>query len=40
MTSVQWDTVVNVNLKGAFLWSRAAVREFRGVRPDVSSTAE
>ncbi|MEX2741119.1 SDR family oxidoreductase [Rhizobium mongolense] len=41
MTSAQWDTVMNVNLKGAFLCSRAAVREFlrRGVRPDVSVAA-
>lgn len=32
---------MNVNLKGAFLCSRAAVREFlrRGVRPDVSVAA-
>jgi glucose 1-dehydrogenase len=41
MTVAQWDTVMNVNLRGAFLCSRAAVREFlrRGVRPDVSVAA-
>ena len=41
MTTAQWDTVMNVNLKGAFLCSRAAVREFlkRGVRPEVSVAA-
>jgi glucose 1-dehydrogenase len=41
MTAAQWDTVMNVNLRGAFLCSRAAVREFlrRGVRPDVSVAA-
>lgn len=39
--SAHWDTVMNVNLRGAFLCSRAAVREFlrRGVRPDVSVAA-
>ena len=38
MTTAHWDTVMNVNLRGAFLCSRAAVREFlrRGVRSDVS----
>jgi glucose 1-dehydrogenase len=41
MTLAQWDTVMNVNLRGAFLCSRAAVREFlrRGVRPGVSVAA-
>ncbi len=41
MTTAQWDTVMNVNLRGAFLCSREAVREFlrRGVRPDVSVAA-
>ena len=41
MTLAQWDTVMNVNLRGAFLCAREAVREFlrRGVRPDVSVAA-
>ena len=41
MTAAQWDAVMNVNLRGAFLCSREAVREFlrRGVRPDVSVAA-
>ncbi|PZM15757.1 SDR family oxidoreductase [Rhizobium tubonense] len=41
MTTAQWDRVMNVNLRGAFLCSRAAVREFlrRGVRPEVSVAA-
>jgi NADP-dependent 3-hydroxy acid dehydrogenase YdfG len=41
MTTAHWDSVMNVNLRGAFLCSRAAVREFRrrGVRPDVSVAA-
>jgi glucose 1-dehydrogenase len=41
MTVAQWDTVMNVNLRGAFLCAREAVREFlrRGVRPDVSVAA-
>jgi NAD(P)-dependent dehydrogenase (short-subunit alcohol dehydrogenase family) len=36
MTTAQWDAVMNVNLRGAFLGAREAVREFlrRGVRPD------
>ena len=35
MTVEQWDTVLNVNLKGVFLCARSAVREFkrRGVAP-------
>ena len=35
MTTAQWDAVMNVNLRGAFLCAREAVREFlrRGVRP-------
>jgi glucose 1-dehydrogenase len=41
MTTAQWDQVMNVNLRGAFLCAREAVREFlrRGVRPDVSVAA-
>jgi glucose 1-dehydrogenase len=41
MTVAQWDAVMNVNLRGAFLCSREAVREFlrRGVRPEVSVSA-
>ncbi|HEY3179997.1 MAG TPA: SDR family NAD(P)-dependent oxidoreductase [Casimicrobiaceae bacterium] len=41
MTTMQWDAVMNVNLRGAFLCSREAVREFmrRGVRPGVSVAA-
>jgi glucose 1-dehydrogenase len=36
-----WELVMNVNLKGQFLCSRAAVREFkrRGIRRDVSVSA-
>src|SRR4030095_13221338 len=38
MSAAQWDTVLNVNLRGAFLCAREAVREFlrRGVRPEIS----
>lgn len=41
MTVAQWDQVMNVNLRGAFLCSREAVREFlrRGIRPEVSVAA-
>ena len=41
MTAAQWDAVLNVNLRGAFLCAREAVREFlrRGVRPEVSVAA-
>lgn len=41
MTVAQWDAVMGVNLRGAFLCSREAVREFlrRGVRPGVSVSA-
>jgi glucose 1-dehydrogenase len=41
MSVAQWDAVMNVNLRGAFLCARAAVREFlrRGVRPEVSVAA-
>jgi glucose 1-dehydrogenase len=41
MTTAQWDSVMNVNLRGAFLCAREAVREYlrRGVRPDVSVSA-
>jgi glucose 1-dehydrogenase len=41
LTLAAWELVMNVNLKGQFLCSRAAVREFkrRGVRREVSSCA-
>jgi glucose 1-dehydrogenase len=41
MTLEQWNTVINVNLTGQFLCTRAAVREFkrRGVVPPVSVAA-
>jgi glucose 1-dehydrogenase len=41
MSASQWDAVMNVNLRGAFLCAREAVREFlrRGVRLDVSVAA-
>jgi glucose 1-dehydrogenase len=41
MSLAQWDQVMNVNLRGAFLCAREAVREFlkRGVRPEVSVAA-
>src|SRR5512145_1195657 len=41
MSVEQWDRVMNVNLRGAFLCAREAVREFlrRGVRPEVSVSA-
>ena len=41
MTLAQWDLVMNVNLRGAFLCAREAVREFlrRGIRPEVSVAA-
>jgi glucose 1-dehydrogenase len=41
MTVAQWDSVMSVNLRGAFLCAREAVREFlrRGVRPEVSVAA-
>jgi len=41
MTLAQWNRVINVNLTGQFLCTRAAVREFRrrGVRPEVSCAA-
>jgi glucose 1-dehydrogenase len=41
MTVAQWDSVMNVNLRGGFLCAREAVREFlrRGVRPEVSVAA-
>ena len=41
MTVAQWDSVMNVNLRGAFLCAREAVREFlrRGVRPEISVAA-
>ncbi|HEY3253964.1 MAG TPA: SDR family NAD(P)-dependent oxidoreductase, partial [Polyangiaceae bacterium] len=41
LTVADWDLVMNVNLKGQFLCSRAAVREFkrRGVVKDISCSA-
>src|SRR3954463_104128 len=41
LTVADWDLVMNVNLKGQFLCSRAAVREFRrrGIVPEVSCSA-
>ena len=41
MTVAQWNQVMNVNLRGAFLCAREAVREFlrRGIRPEVSVAA-
>jgi glucose 1-dehydrogenase len=38
MTLAQWQKVIDVNLTGMFLCSRAAIREFlrRGPQPDVS----
>lgn len=41
MTVAQWDAVMSVNLRGAFLCAREAVREFlrRGVRPGISVAA-
>jgi glucose 1-dehydrogenase len=41
MTVAQWDTVMNVNLRGQFLCTREAVRIFRkqGIRKTVSCSA-
>lgn len=41
MTTAQWDTVMNVNLRGQFLCTREAVRLFmkQGIRKTVSSSA-
>lgn len=41
MTVAQWDKVMNVNLKGQFLCTRAAVRMFmrQGIDPSVSVSA-
>ncbi|MFD4840047.1 glucose 1-dehydrogenase [Achromobacter sp. NPDC058515] len=41
MSVADWDAVINVNLRGAFLCARSAVREFlrRGARPGISVAA-
>jgi glucose 1-dehydrogenase len=41
MTTAQWDTVMNVNLRGQFLCTREAVRLFmkQGLRKSISSSA-
>jgi len=41
LSVADWDLVMNVNLKGQFLCSRAAVREFkrRGVKKEISCSA-
>jgi glucose 1-dehydrogenase len=41
MTTAQWDTVMNVNLRGQFLCTREAVRIFmkQGIRKPISSSA-
>jgi glucose 1-dehydrogenase len=41
LTAAQWDTVMDVNLKGQFLCARSAIREFirRGVVPEISRAA-
>jgi glucose 1-dehydrogenase len=41
MSAGEWDTVISVNLRGAFLCAREAVREFlrRGVRQGISVAA-
>jgi glucose 1-dehydrogenase len=41
MTLKQWDTVMNVNLKGQFLCTREAIRMFiqQGIDPNVSVSA-
>src|SRR5215471_17258622 len=41
LTLSAWDLVMNVNLKGQFLCSREAVRQFKrqGVRPEISCAA-
>lgn len=41
MTLAQWDTVMNVNLKGQFLCTREAIRIFmrQGIRKNVSCSA-
>jgi glucose 1-dehydrogenase len=41
MSLAQWQKVIDVNLTGQFLCTRAAIREFkrRGVRPEVSCAA-
>ncbi len=41
MTVEQWDQVININLRGQFLCSREAVRNFKrqGIRPGVSAAA-
>lgn len=41
MSTLQWDTVIGVNLTGQFLCAKEAVREFkrRGVNPEISKAA-
>ncbi|MDJ0626456.1 MAG: SDR family oxidoreductase [Candidatus Caenarcaniphilales bacterium] len=41
MTIEQWDRVINVNLRGQFLCSREAVKEFKnkGINPNISCAA-
>ena len=41
MTLRQWDTVMNVNLKGQFLCTREAIRAFmrQGIDPEISCSA-
>lgn len=41
MSLADWQTVIDVNLTGQFLCSRAAIREYlrRGIQPDISRAA-